>query len=296
MKNISVIVPTFNGVEKLPFLLNALQAQTVRDFEVIIVVDGSTDRTVTMLNDKASHFTDFKIVEQANAGRSGARNRGVAESGGSLLIFYDDDMLPFPDSVERHAANHVDGEKLITGNNIELQDARQTDVQNYKAALTEKWTAKYGQSLTRLQTDNFFFTAANCSMKRTVFEKLKGFDERLTDAEDFNLGFRGLNAGFEVYFDRDNKAQHREFITAKSYVRRLREYRKAHLKMAELYKSQENVKHSAFKRMIYWLLAFPFCLQLIDADFLKILPRAVRYRLYDAIFHALSVEYPQVKL
>jgi glycosyltransferase involved in cell wall biosynthesis len=112
---VSVIIPTYNGAHKLSNLLDALLGQSYSDFEVVVVVDGSTDNTLEVLNRYEQKFSHLKTLIQDNQGRSKVRNRGVEHSTGDLLIFYDDDMVPFPDSVKRHLQFHENHHGLCAG-------------------------------------------------------------------------------------------------------------------------------------------------------------------------------------
>lgn len=294
---VSVIVSTYNGALKLPYLLDALALQSVRDFELIIAVDGSVDNTLEVLDANAPRFDSFRVIGQNNSGRSKIKNKGAKESTGELLIFYDDDMVPCVESVERHINLHlVEAEALVSGNPVELWEQGKSDIQNYKALLTARWTRKYVDVLTRLDETNLFFSAANCSVRRGVFERLGGFDERLTDGEDFHLALRALQNGCVVLFDKSNTAVHRDFITARSYVLRLREYRKARENlMLMLGTSIPAVTSQSFsRRVLYAFFARAAFVRWIDSGRLLFLPAMVRYKLYDIVIHSLSSEYPDV--
>ncbi|MDE6019175.1 MAG: glycosyltransferase [Muribaculaceae bacterium] len=97
---ISVIVPVYNGEGLLPQALESLRRQTYTDFEVIIVNDGSTDGSEIICRDFAESDSRFKLINQANAGVSTARNRGIEAAGGEWIAFMDaDDVMP-PDALE----------------------------------------------------------------------------------------------------------------------------------------------------------------------------------------------------
>jgi GT2 family glycosyltransferase len=295
---VSVIISTYNGCGKLPHLLNALKAQTVTDFETIVVVDGSTDGTLLLLKHWILEMDGMQVVVQENSGRSKVRNRGGMHATGNLLIFYDDDMVPRHDSVQRHRTMHTDrGVTVVSGSQIELKENSKTDIQNYKANLTERWVSKYASGITQMNSNNLFFTAANCSISKKVFDELGGFNEQLTDAEDYDFAKRAMAKGIAVYFDKENVAIHRDYITARSYVIRLREYRAAHKILAQLPNVQsKKVLTGIAKRLIYRLFAYRFWVQAMDGEWFKLLPRLFRYKMYDVILHSLSVEYPEVKI
>lgn len=296
----SVIIPTYNGAHKIPLLLDALLKQTFSDFKIVVVVDGSTDNTLEVLHQYKNKFNSFKIIEQPNGGRAKVKNRGAKEAQGKLLIFFDDDMIPSPDSVKKHYEFHLQNELnfILGANQVEYVDSNKTDIQNYKAWLSKKWITKYEQNITRLNFNNLFFTTANCSVPRKIFEQLNGFDERLTDAEDFNFAYRAMEKNIPVYFDQTNIAIHNDPISCVSYIKRIRQYRQAHQKLNEFYPERNRTyQPKNFKHQVYRLFAISFFPWMIDhSKLFKIFPLKIRYKLYSIIIQSLAVEYPEKKL
>jgi len=98
MPEISVIIPAYNNEKYIAETLKSLQAQSFKDFEVIIVNDGSTDNTQKIIDS----FDDDRIksVVQENAGVSAARNRGIKEATGEYVCFLDADDLYEKNSLE----------------------------------------------------------------------------------------------------------------------------------------------------------------------------------------------------
>lgn len=295
----SIIIPTFNGAKKLPKILDSLLTQDERDFETIVVVDGSTDNTLVVLNEYISRFLSLKIIQQENKGRAVARNRGVKATTSDILIFYDDDMEPNAQSVEKHLLFHKTHEGLVTGNQFETEEQSKTDIQNYKAALTKKWFNKYQDGLNQLSFTDLFFTTANCSMRKEFFYKLNGFDERLKDAEDFDFAYRAMEANISVFFDKTNLAVHHDFITCKNYIVRQREYAMAHEMLSKLHprRTKGNKNSSLLKHLAYGIFAVSILPSMIDQfKLFKLIPKKIRYSFYNIVIHSLSKEYPQVKI
>ena len=297
---LSIIVPTYNGAAKIPLLLESLLRQTFRDFELVVVIDGSKDKTEEILQSYRNRFKAFKIISQVNSGRSVVRNRGASEASGDVLIFYDDDMEPNSDSVDRHNSFHKNYEGILVGNPVEFKNSEKTDFQNYKARLTSIWTKKYSEGLTLLNHSNLFFTAANCSIAKKLFFAMEGFDERLTDVEDYDFGYRALERKIPVFFDKSNRAIHHDPITAKKYIHRLRLYGMAHSKLYELHPERKKnliINRSYLKRMLYRSIANPYLVGLIDQGFFnKVFPESIRFKIYDFVIQALAVEFPTKRL
>lgn len=95
---VSVIIPTFNRLAYLKEALDSVAAQTFRDFEVIVVDDGSTE---PIAEHAARHSTRPTIIRQSNQGPAAARNRGLAAAAGELVAFLDSDDLWCPEKLER---------------------------------------------------------------------------------------------------------------------------------------------------------------------------------------------------
>jgi len=299
---VSVIIATYNGRHKLPALIDSLENQSVKEFECIVVIDGSEDDSEAWLKMQSQRFHSLEIFSQQNKGRSGARNAGARLATGDLLVFYDDDMQPAPDSIERHVKIHLENKSdvLVSGNQVEYHSGDKTDIQNYKAWLVDRWILKYRTPLTKLDFSNLFFTAANCSFRKSTWIALKGFDQTLTDAEDFDLAWRALETGIGVWFDKQNIAIHNDPITCVSYIHRLRQYNQANKLLAERYThpSKNTLREKSFlKQIVYRGLAMRSLPKLIDSGkIFRILPRSLRYKIYTLIIHSLAVEYSEISL
>lgn len=98
---VSVIVPVYNVEDLLPRCVDSILAQGHRNLEVILVDDGSTDRSAAICDDFSARDQRVRVVHQGNAGLSGARNRGLDEATGTWLCFVDSDDWLAPSFVER---------------------------------------------------------------------------------------------------------------------------------------------------------------------------------------------------
>jgi glycosyltransferase involved in cell wall biosynthesis len=289
----SVIIPTYQGAHKILNVLNSLLNQTETAFEIIVVVDGSSDNTLELITPYENRIKNFRIVVQKNSGRSCTRNRGASEAQSDILIFYDDDMIPNVNSIKQHVNFHEERPGcLLGGNQMEVYSDGNSDIQNYKVQLSEKWISRYPSGASKVDIENLFFTSANCSIQKVTFNQLKGFDERLTDTEDFDLAYRAIKAGISVFFDKSNKAIHNERITCFSYVKRLRQYSTAKQKWNEI-QSISNNRKLTFKHFFYLPFASLFWIKAIDKNFFKWIPARLRYKLYNIIIQATAIEFPK---
>ena len=95
MAKVSVIVPVYNVENYIYDMLTSVREQTFKDFEALIIDDGSTDRSSEIGKDFAAKDSRFRYFRQENAGVSAARNFGIREASGDYMVFYDpDDFIP----------------------------------------------------------------------------------------------------------------------------------------------------------------------------------------------------------
>jgi glycosyltransferase involved in cell wall biosynthesis len=304
--SVSVIIPTYNGAKKIEGIIKALEKQTLPPIEVIVVIDGSTDNTSAVLRSLRHELTSFKIIEQENKGRAAVRNRGAAEANGDLLIFFDDDMIPLPGCIEGHLAHHTTHPgSILTGGLSEPKQKNSADILKYKAFLSDKWTGELKQSPTgSLDKNSLFITAANFSLAKKTFDELGGFDAKLRDAEDMDFAIRAYKAGIPLYFDPKVFAWHNDTISCASYIKRQRQYQKAHKELIALHPWMETEgfihpvsKPVGIKKRIFHFFSKQHWIKAVDADILAWLPKSIRYKLYDVIVTANGVYFPEkVKL
>jgi GT2 family glycosyltransferase len=297
--SITVIIPTFNGAKKLSNILNALTHQTVKDFEIIIAVDGSTDETKEILV-KNDFGVNYKVFYQENSGRSIIRNNAARQSSGDLLIFFDDDMRPLHNCIETHIKHHQKYPRsILTGAQIDDYQNASTDFLKYKCWLSREWVKPLLQFKNQpLPSENLHITAANFSISKELFFKLDGFDERLTDAEDFDLAIKAFKANISVYYNHNAFAWHDDLVTVNSYIKRLRQYQVAHQTLRhlkpELYSGiqlREPVQLKGLKKLFFSFFLNKPLLKLINSSpsDLRFIPRKFRFKLYDLITTAYGV-------
>lgn len=101
MNEVSVILPTYNKASYLDLTLTGYELQTYKEFEILLVDDGSQDNTREIIN-KYMDKLNIKYIYQQNAGRSAAKNAALRQVAGEYIIFADDDRIPDPRFVSEH--------------------------------------------------------------------------------------------------------------------------------------------------------------------------------------------------
>ncbi|MDE7402182.1 MAG: glycosyltransferase [Muribaculaceae bacterium] len=88
---ISIVIPLYNKEKQIAETLQSVAAQTITDYEVVVVDDGSTDRSAEIVENHAKSDPRIRLIHQSNAGVSAARNRGIEEARGEFIALLDAD-------------------------------------------------------------------------------------------------------------------------------------------------------------------------------------------------------------
>ena len=98
---ITIVVPVYNVEKYIEACLYSIMKQTYKNIEVVIVDDGSTDKSGDICDDFSKIDSRAKVVHQSNIGLSGARNKGISIASGKYITFVDSDDLLYPTYIEK---------------------------------------------------------------------------------------------------------------------------------------------------------------------------------------------------
>ena len=189
---ISVIIPCFNIEQHLSKCIDSVLNQTYRDFELLLIDDGSTDTTLQICKLFQSKDDRIKVFTQPNKGVSCARNRGIAESQADFIMFIDGDDFIKPDYIDMHLANFTIGIQPISGF-THLKSDQAIENRKFKNALNY-FNSTFVQPSGYVKLLGFDALGSPCLRvyeKKIIDQNQLRFDENLTYQEDllFNLSY-----------------------------------------------------------------------------------------------------------
>ena len=199
---LSVIIPTYNRVKILEKTLNFLEEQSLslKDFEVIVINDGSEDYTKEWLESYQKKL-NLVVLNQKNAGQGNARNNGLKKAQGKIILFLGDDMLPSnKDFLKTHLKihkKHPEQRIAVLGKIDWPPDLRLNDYMKWMTNGSSIF-GKFGghqfayEKLDRGKKPDFnFFYTSNLSLKKKILGK-EPFDLDFSKYgwEDIELGYR----------------------------------------------------------------------------------------------------------
>ena len=190
MFQISVIIPTFN---RKPLLFNAIDSvltQTYQNIELIIIDDGSSDKTIDQLKEYKSKI---KVHRQINKGISAARNKGLKISKNDWVAFLDSDDRWEPEKLEKQV-NYLKQNpkhKFCHTDEIWIKNTVRVNPRNKHK--------KYGGYIFDKCLDICCISPSSVLIHKSIFKKIGLFDENLPVCEDYDLWLR-ISAEFPILF------------------------------------------------------------------------------------------------
>ncbi|HDZ69372.1 MAG TPA: glycosyltransferase, partial [Phycisphaerales bacterium] len=191
---VSVIMPAYNAAEYITEAIESVLTQSYRNFELVIVNDGSTDNT----KDIIAGFKDerIKYSYQENSGLATTHNVGIKKSKGAFLIKLDCDDIMTPDFIARHLAEFEKrpetdlvycDDHLIDEDGRPIRIIERPEYTNRKLLIRDLFRC------------GFPVVPFRTCIRRSVFDKIGFFDEQLAMAEDYDMMRRFVKKGLKIH-------------------------------------------------------------------------------------------------
>ena len=204
MQEVSVIIPNYNGMAYLDGVLSSLEQQTLKEFEVILVDNGSTDGSSAFV---ASNYPWVHIIELAeNFGFSRAVNEGIHAARSPYVLLLNNDteadkdfLKEMVDALRRHKKAFSCQAKMIQFHDRDRLD----DAGNFYCSLGWAFARGKGKPVGEFEKEGKVFAccAGAAIYRKKVFEKIGFFDdEHFAYLEDLDVGYRARIYGYENWY------------------------------------------------------------------------------------------------
>lgn len=217
----SVVIPTYERPIKLEQTLESVCDQTVDEYEVLVVDDGSTGDEQAAVLERSETRERITVLRQPNAGPAAARNRGWQAAAGDVILFTDDDCIVPTNWVEFLTGAFVNGIAGVGGPLVPCENRLKSNLfaraHKFRDTMNYDWP---DESVTGHEGLNVGGTA-NVAYRRDVLAEVGGFDESfpLAAGEDADLQKRVIDAGYKMKFQ-PVTVRHNDDYEWDSFVRR----------------------------------------------------------------------------
>jgi glycosyltransferase involved in cell wall biosynthesis len=201
--SIAAIIPLYNGARWIEGAIRSVLSQTHMPDEIIVVDDGSTDKGAAIVERLAAEHPIITLIFQPNAGQSSARNCGFRHSKSDLIALLDQDDEWYPNHLELLLKAFCAHKGLPLGwvySDVDEFDEGDLLVHRRFLSVTSQRGQHPKTSLAGCLGSDMFVLPSASLISREAFEKIGGFDERLSGYEDDDLFLRIFRAGYDNVF------------------------------------------------------------------------------------------------
>ena len=237
----SVIIPVYNRIYEVVELLRSLQLQTARNFEVILVEDGSTEPCRAQAEAAAAAGLEVKYFYKENEGRSIARNYGMERATGDYFVFFDSDcVIP--------ATYFATLEHALTDNPLDCfggPDAALESFSDTQKAINYSMTSFLttgGIRGGKVQLEKFTPRTFNMGFSRKVYHAVGGFREMFS--EDIDMSKRILRQGFSIGLLRQVPVWHKRRVDFRKFFRQVYVFGMSRITLKLLYPDSLKAVHT----------------------------------------------------
>lgn len=236
----SVIVPVYNRIDEVRDLLESLVCQTQKNFEVIIVEDGSTEPCEEIVDNYYGSF-HLKYFYKSNEGRSIARNYGIERASGRYFIFFDSDCVIPPDYfaiLDRELAERP----LDAFGGPDAAHSSFTPTQKAISFAMTSFLTTGGIRGGKVQMEKFTPRSFNMGYSREVYERVGGFREMFS--EDIDMSTRIRQAGFSIGLIHPAHVYHKRRVDFKKFWRQVYVFGMSRITLKLLYPGSMKLVHT----------------------------------------------------
>ncbi|MBQ9203938.1 MAG: glycosyltransferase [Prevotella sp.] len=228
----SIIVPVYNRPDEVDELLESLCSQTLKDFEVVIVEDGS-QKPCKDVCDKYASILDLHYYDKDNSGPGQSRNYGVERAKGEYVIILDSDVVVPPgylSSIHKELANHPsipfgkEGswviDDIVAWGGPDASHPSFTPVQKAISYSMTSFFTTGGIRGGKAKLDKFYPRSFNMGIRRDVYLQLGGFS-KMRFGEDIDFSYRIVEAGYQPRLFPDAWVWHKRRTDFRKFFRQV---------------------------------------------------------------------------
>ncbi len=235
----SIIIPVYNRIDEVRDLLDSLLKSTEKDFEVIIVEDGSSAPCKEAVEEYADRL-NVKYYYKENEGRSIARNYGMERAEGEYFIFFDSDCV-IPPGYFATLTKALKEKPIDCFGGPDAAHDSFTDVQKAINYSMTSFLTTGGIRGGKIKLEKFVPRTFNMGFSRKVYDAVGGFREMFS--EDIDMSTRIRLAGFTIGLIPDAKVWHKRRVDFKKFFRQVYVFGMSRVTLKLLYPDSLKVVH-----------------------------------------------------
>ena len=269
----SIIIPVFNRPGEVDELLTSLVEQTFKNFEVIIVEDGSTEKCDNIAEQYEGRL-NINYYFKENTGPGLTRNFGANKANGNYLIFFDSDCI-IPENYIKEASRFLNNSYVDAFGGPDMSDESFTNLQKAINYSMTSFLTTGGIRGGKRRLDKFYPRSFNMGISKEAFSKVEGFSS-MRFGEDIDLSIRLIEANFKTALIENAYVYHKRRTSLKKFYKQvfnsgtariaLHKRHRGSMKMVHLLPAcffLANICLISLGILLNWLLVIPIALFVI---------------------------------
>ena len=231
---ISVIMSVFNGSKFLADAIKSILNQTFKEFELIIVDDGSTDNSLNIIRSFESADSRIKVISKLNEGLAKSLNAAISASQGDFIARMDADDISYKNRLEKQY------EYMQKNKSIDLCGCSMDIIDEHGNVTSEKIQISNPDEILKKKYFQSPILHITFFGKKSFFAKHNGYREEFKYAQDYDLVMRGINAGAKICNIKDKLVQYRDYQQKVEPIKFIQQFRMTEL-IVKLSKEREHL-------------------------------------------------------
>ncbi len=285
-KFFSIIIPVYNRPDEVKELLESLAKQTVLNFEVIIVEDGSREKCDHIVRAYANRI-DIHYYLKENTGRSETRNYGMEKANYNYFVFFDSDCI-IPEQYFEILTMKLNEKYLDVYGGPDRAHESFNYIQKAINYSMTSWITTGGIRGGKENMDKFHPRSFNMGFSRKVYEKVGGFLNMF--GEDVDLSIRIMKAGFSSGLISEAFVYHKRRVNMKKYLKQVYTFGMARIILQKKHPGTLKMVHTLPSAFLIGSIALIFLCILISPWFAIPFGLFVLLIFFDALLHKYSVK------
>lgn len=242
MSTFSIVIPLYNRPREIDELLESLARQSCKDFDVVVVEDGSYDRGEAECARWAEHLS-LRYDYITNRGPAGARNHGATLCEGEYVVFFDSDCLIPPDYIRLAKEFLADAPGVALWGGPDAAHPSFTPIQK---AISYAMTSPFSTGGIRggsERADTFYPRTFNLGVRRDAFDAVGGFAD-MRYGEDVDFSMRVLEAGYASQLRRELFVYHKRRTSLRQFYAQVQHSGRARIALSRRHKGTLRLVHA----------------------------------------------------
>ncbi len=263
--SLSLIIPVYNRPDEIDELLESLTNQTIRDFEVIIVEDGSIHKCKEVVNSYSSRL-NIKYFFKTNSGPGTSRNYGAERASGNYFIILDSDCIIPAKYIETVLNNLANDYSDAFGGPDRAHESFSVFQKAVNYSMTSLFTTGGIRGKSE-KADKFYPRSFNMGYSKVVFLKTGGFSE-MRFGEDIDLSIRILQSGFKTKLIKDAFVYHKRRTGVRQFFKQVYNSGIARINLYKKYPASLKIVHAVPAIFIFGVFILAFLSIVLSVYFL----------------------------